>query len=79
MVVVLLVLLLVSSLQAQVNIEHYRGKMGITGGARFSLSSDLGNVDVVNSEGAGNLTVNTTRGDLALEYPESVNVESQLG
>ena len=62
MVVALLVLLLVSSLQAQVNIEHYRGKMGITGGARVSLSSDLGNVDVVNSDGAGNITVNTAKG-----------------
>jgi len=62
MVVALLFLLLVSSLQAQVNIEHYRGKMGITGGARVSLSSDLGNVDVVNCDGAGNITVNTDKG-----------------
>ena len=36
--------------------------MGITGGARVSLSSDLGNVDVVNCDGAGNITVNTAKG-----------------
>ena len=62
MVVVLLILLFSASLQAQVNIETYRGKRGVTGGARFSLSSDLGNVDVVNSAGAGHITVNTSKG-----------------
>jgi hypothetical protein len=58
MVVALLLLALTAPLQAQVNIETYRGRQGITGGARFSLSSDLGNVDVVNSDGAGYITVN---------------------
>ena len=49
-------------LMAQVNIEHYRGKEGVTGGARLSLHSNIGNVDVVKSDGAGNLTVNTATG-----------------
>jgi hypothetical protein len=56
---VLLLLLLATPLLAQVNIEHYRGKAGVTGGARLSLNSDLGNVDVISSAGAGNLTLNT--------------------
>ena len=60
MVVALLLLLFTVPLQAQVNIENYRSKQGITGGASFSLSSDLGNVDVVNSDGAGHITINTT-------------------
>ena len=28
---------------AQVNIEAYRGKAGLAGAARFSVSSDIGN------------------------------------
>lgn len=59
---VLLVLLVATPLMAQVNIEHYRGKRGVTGGARLSLSTDIGNVDVVNSDGAGHLTFNTKTG-----------------
>ena len=38
---------------AQVNIEAFRGKAGLSGAARFSMSSDFGNVDVVRSDGAG--------------------------
>lgn len=60
MVVALLMLLFIAPVQAQVNIENYRGKQGLTGSARFSLSSDLGNVDVVNSAGAGHITINTS-------------------
>ncbi len=56
------IVLLATPLWAQVNIEHYRGKEGVTGGARLSLHSDIGNVDVVKSDGAGNLTVNTKTG-----------------
>ncbi len=59
---VILFLLLAVPLVAQVNIEHYRGKAGMAGGARLSLNSDLGNVDVVSSAGAGNLTLNTKSG-----------------
>jgi len=62
MVVLLLLLLFGSSVQAQVNIENYRGKKGVTGALRFSLSSDLGNVDVVSSDGAGHITANTSKG-----------------
>lgn len=54
--------LMAPPLLAQVNIEHYRGKEGVTGGARLSLQSDIGNVDVVKSDGAGNVTVNTATG-----------------
>ena len=50
--------LLVCQAQAQVNIEHYRGKLGLTGGANYSFNSDVGNVDVFNS-GGGNITINT--------------------
>ena len=60
MVVALLSLLVLAcQVQAQVNIEHYRGQEGITGGASYSFNTDLGNVDVVNSGGAGNITFNT--------------------
>lgn len=51
---------------AQVNIETYRGKRGVSGAARFSVSSDIGNVDVVHSDGAGNLTLNRASGTLLL-------------
>ena len=60
--IVLWFLLSVTPLWAQVNIEHYRGKEGVTGGVRFSLHSNIGNVDVVKSDGAGNVTVNTQTG-----------------
>ncbi|MFT5086087.1 MAG: hypothetical protein ACI906_002718 [Candidatus Latescibacterota bacterium] len=62
MYIALLLLLAAAPVMAQVNIEHYRGKSGVTGGARVSLSTDIGNVDVVNSNGAGNLTFNTETG-----------------
>jgi len=62
MYIALLLLLAAAPLMAQVNIEHYRGKKGVTGGARVSLSTDIGNVDVINSDGAGNLTFNTETG-----------------
>ena len=60
------ILLLVSLIpgQAQVNIETYRGKTGLAGAARFSVSSDIGNVDVVRSDGAGHLTLDNERGTL---------------
>ena len=60
--ILLWLLLSVMPLWAQVNIEHYRGKEGVTGGARLSLHSNIGNVDVVKSDGAGNVTVNTRTG-----------------
>ena len=60
--ILLWLLLSVMPLWAQVNIEHYRGKEGVTGGARLSLHSNIGNVDVVKSDGAGNVTVNTQTG-----------------
>ena len=44
---------------AQVNIEAFRGKAGLSGAARFSMSSDFGNVDVVRFDGAGNITLTT--------------------
>lgn len=48
----------------QVNIETYRGKDGVAGAARVSVSSDFGNVDVVRSDGAGNLTLDNDTGSL---------------
>ena len=59
MSIVLLLLLCACQVQAQVNIENYRGKKGMTGDANYSLNSDIGNVDVVNTGGAGNITINT--------------------
>jgi hypothetical protein len=47
---------------AQVNIEAFRGKAGLSGAARFSMSSDIGNVDVVRSDGAANLTLDNDTG-----------------
>jgi hypothetical protein len=47
---------------AQVNIETFRDKSGVSGAARLSFSSDIGNVDVVRSDGAGNLTVDREQG-----------------
>lgn len=57
-----LLLLSLSQADAQVNIETYRGKSGIAGAARLSFSSDIGNVDVVRSDGAGNVTLDSRRG-----------------
>ena len=64
MIAVLLFFLFIAPLYAQVNIETYRGKWGVTGDARLSLNSDVGNVDVVKSEAAGHITINTARGVL---------------
>ena len=64
MVAALLLLLFLAPLHAQVNIETYRGKRGVTGAARLALSSDVGNIDVVKGEGSGHITVNTARGVL---------------
>ncbi|HCL29331.1 MAG TPA: hypothetical protein DIC52_12955 [Candidatus Latescibacteria bacterium] len=50
----------------QVNIEAYRGNAGLAGAARFSVSSDFGNVEVVRSDGAGNLTLDNDAGALLL-------------
>jgi hypothetical protein len=61
-VVVALLLLQSSPGYSQVNIEAYRGKSGVAGAARFSVSSDYGNVDVVRSDGAGNLTLDNKTG-----------------
>jgi len=58
-VVILLLLFLTSQVHAQVNIEPYRGRAGITGGVNYRFNTDLGNVDVINSGGAGNITINT--------------------
>jgi len=55
----LLSLVLVSQPHAQVNVEHYRDRAGVTGGANYSFNTDLGNVDVVNSGGAGNIVYRT--------------------
>ena len=49
---------------AQVNIETHRGKKGFNGAARFAVNSDVGNVDVVRSDGAGHLTLNGKTGTL---------------
>ena len=49
---------------AQVNIEAFRGKAGLSGAARFSMSSDFGNVDVARSDGAGNITLDNDTGAL---------------
>ena len=57
-----LCLLLGGPAAAQVNIETYRGTSGVAGSARLSFSSDIGNVDVVRSDGAGNLTVDRPSG-----------------
>lgn len=59
-----LTLTLAHGASGQVNIETYRGKKGISGAARLSMSSDIGNVDVVRSDGAGHLTVNRGTGTL---------------
>ena len=65
---VITMLLLLSAMpgSAQVNIEAYRGKAGVAGSARFSVSSDIGNVDVVRSDGAGSLTLDNETGALLL-------------
>mgnify|MGYP006418833495 FL=1 len=55
-----------ASSAAQVNIETYRGKQGLSGSARFAVSSDFGNVDVRRSDGAGNLTLERERGTLLI-------------
>ena len=62
MVAALLLLLFAFPLQAQVNIETYRGEQGVGGDLRFSLRADLGNVDVVKSDWAGHLTIRTATG-----------------
>ena len=49
---------------AQVNIEAFRGKAGLSAAARFSMSSDFGNVDVVRFDGAGNITLDNDTGAL---------------
>ena len=49
---------------AQVNIESHRGKKGFNGAARFAVSSNVGNIDVVRSDGAGHLTLNGKTGTL---------------
>ena len=58
MIIVLLLLIFACQAQAQVDIEHYRGKEGMTGAARYSFNTNVGNVDVIDSGGAGNITFN---------------------
>ena len=41
-----LLLLVASSAYGQVNIEHYRGKMGVTGSANYSFDTDLGMIQI---------------------------------
>jgi hypothetical protein len=60
---------------AQVNIEHYRGKMGMTGSASYSFNSDLGNVDVLNSGGAGNVTINRSHGTVFAIFKGGIGVQ----
>jgi hypothetical protein len=58
----MLVLLLVlpAACLAQVNIEAYRGKPGVSGAARASLSGEIGNVDNLESDGAGFVSYSRT-------------------
>ncbi|MDA0334504.1 MAG: DUF481 domain-containing protein [bacterium] len=63
---VLLLFATVAPHAAQVNIETYRGKSGLAGAARFSVSSDIGNVDVVRSDGAGTLTLDHRKGAMLI-------------
>ncbi len=75
MTVVIAALLLTATVAAgQVNIEHYRGKPGVTGSASYSFNSDLGNVDVVNSDGAGNITINHGHGTILGVFSGGVGV-----
>ena len=73
--VIVLLLLLTCSAYGQVNIEHYRGKMGVTGAADYSFNTDLGNVDVLNSGGAGNVTVNRPHGTLLAVFHGEIGVQ----
>jgi hypothetical protein len=58
----MLVLLLVlpAACLAQVNIEAYRGKPGVSGAASASLSGEIGNVDNLESDGAGFVSYSRT-------------------
>lgn len=73
--VLALVLLMTNSAFAQVNIEHFRGKMGVTGAASYSFNGDLGNVDALNSGGAGNVTMNRPHGTLLLVFKGGIAVQ----
>ncbi|HJP32397.1 MAG TPA: DUF481 domain-containing protein [Candidatus Latescibacteria bacterium] len=66
LICIMLVIIWTVPSAAQVNIETYRGKAGLAGAARFSVSSDFGNVDVVRSDGAGNVTLDNDTGALLL-------------
>jgi len=75
MTVVIAALLLTATVaSAQVNIEHYRGKPGVTGAASYSFNSDLGNVDVISSDGAGNITINRVHGTILGVFSGGIGV-----
>ena len=70
-----ILLLAASQAWGQVNIEHYRGRMGVTGAASYSFNSNLGNVDVLNSGGAGNITVNRPHGTVLGVFKGGIGVQ----
>jgi len=74
-VIFILVLLMTGAAYGQVNIEHYRGKMGVTGAASYSFNTNLGNVDALNSGGAGNITVNRPHGTLLMVFKGGIAVQ----
>jgi hypothetical protein len=73
--IIVILLLAAGQAWAQVNIEHYRGRMGVTGSASYSFNSDLGNVDVLNSGGAGNITINRSHGTLLGIFKGGIGVQ----
>ncbi len=54
-----LTILMVSISWAQVNIESFRSDDKLSGNIMLSLSSNIGNVDAVQGDGSGNITLHT--------------------
>ena len=75
MCIFVLLLLVAGPAFGQVNIEHYRGRMGVTGSASYSFDSDLGNVDVLNSGGAGNITINRAHGTVLAIFKGGIGIQ----
>jgi len=59
MKVILALLLMFSESWAQVNIESFRSEDKLNGDVMLSLSSNIGNVDAIQGDGAGNITLHT--------------------
>ncbi len=59
MQVILVFLLMVSVSWAQVNIESFRSEEKLSGDFKLSFDSDIGNVDAVQGDAAGNVTMQT--------------------